>query len=293
MAEAQKSLLTPAGLRKRLPLGILRCAMLLLCALALAAPRALCAAGWVDQRQAGPFICRADFSLAGYEGLFSDLAQVQQDLTRSLGVPPSKETAELLLFQNKTTYQAYLQQHYPKAPYRRALYIKGSGPGQVFVHKDILHQKELPIDVRHESTHALLHGSLPMVPLWLDEGLAEYFEVAPDKRVDGNPHLPTVIWNVRLGMMPPLVQLEAKRDVGEMSAADYRYAWAWVHFMMHGPPEAHDELVRFLGDIRAGTPPGRLSERLERRIPHVEKRLAQHFKDWNHKPKPPAAVTKN
>ena len=31
-------------------------------------------------------------------------------------------------------------------------------------------------DLRHEATHALLRGSFGDLPLWLDEGLAEYFE---------------------------------------------------------------------------------------------------------------------
>jgi hypothetical protein len=287
MAEAQK------GRLMRASLPAWRCAVVLLGAiLLLGSPHRGAAAGWADQRMAGPFICRADFSLSGYEGLFGELAQVQQDLTRLLAVPSAPEPVELLLFQSKRTYQAYLQLHYPQVPYRRALFIKGSGPGKVFVHRDSFHAKELPIDVRHEGTHALLHASLPMVPLWLDEGLAEYFEVAPDKRVDANPHLAAVVWNLRLNMMPPLIQLEAKRDVTEMSASDYRYSWAWVHFMLHGPPEAHDELVRFLADIRGGTPPGRLSERLERRLPQVEKRLVQHFKTWKSRPKQPV-LTKN
>ena len=41
-----------------------------------------------------------------------------------------------------------------------------------------------------------------------------------------------------------------------MDRSDYRAAWAWVHFMLHGPVEARDELVRFLADIRLGTPLG-------------------------------------
>ena len=32
-------------------------------------------------------------------------------------------------------------------------------------------------DLRHEATHALLHVAVGDLPLWLDEGLAEYFEV--------------------------------------------------------------------------------------------------------------------
>ncbi len=66
----------------------------------------------------------------------------------------------------------------------------------------------------------------------------------------------------------------------DLSAGDYRSAWAWVHFMLHGPDEAHDELVRYLDDIYRHTPPGKLSERLERRLPGVDRRLIEHFKSW-------------
>jgi hypothetical protein len=50
--------------------------------------------------------------------------------------------------------------------------------------------------------------------------------------------------------------------------------------MFHGPREAHQELVSALADIKANTPPGRLSRRLERRIPDTERRFAEHFKTW-------------
>ena len=79
--------------------------------------------------------------------------------------------------------------------------------------------------------------------------------------------------DVPIGRIQKLAQLEAKRDVSEMNATDYRHAWAWTHFLLHGPPEAHDELVRFLADIHNSTPPGQLSVRLEQRLPGLDKRL--------------------
>jgi hypothetical protein len=238
------------------------------------------AQGWLDQRASGPVICRADFSLEGYEGLFRDLASVQNDLVHLLAVPPAEEPIELYLFHDKRTFTNHMQKRYPKVPLRRALFVKGTGPGRVFVYR----HDDLPIDVRHEGTHALLHASLPMVPLWLDEGLAEYFEVPPGERAYDNPHLGALRWDLRLGNVPRITVLEAKGDLAEMSATDYRHAWAWVHFMIHGPKEARDELVGFLGDIRMNTPPGKLSERLARQLPHPEKLLAQHFKAWRRGP---------
>ena len=58
-------------------------------------------------------------------------------------------------------------------PYRPALFILEGGSPGVYTYR----KPDLDIDVRHECTHALLHSALPVVPLWLDEGIAKYFEV--------------------------------------------------------------------------------------------------------------------
>ena len=175
----------------------------------------------------------------------------------------------MYLFADARSYTDFLAKRYPGVPYRRALYVKDRGPGEVFTHLG----HDFQIDLRHESTHALLHGSLPMVPLWLDEGLAKYFEVPRDQRANGSPYMSTVRWNARLGMIPRLPTLENKRDLREMGASEYRYSWAWVHFMLNGPPEAHDELIHYLADIAKHNPPGQLSQRLERRLPNLDAQL--------------------
>lgn len=220
------------------------------------------------------FVYRADFPLAPHAALFGELRLIEQELVRVLAIPTPHETIELMLFGDETRYRNYLKARYPSLPYRRALYVKAAGRGTVFAYRG----PSFAVDLRHETTHGLLHASLPMVPLWLDEGLAEYFEVAPHERASNNPHQKSLGWNLRLGMVPHLSVLEAKRDISEMSASDYRDAWAWVHFMLHGPPEAHQELVRFLADISQSAPPGRLSDRLEMRLPGVERRLVDHFR---------------
>lgn len=234
------------------------------------------AEAWADWRVAGPFVCRADFPLDGHEGLFDDLARLQQDLVRYLGVQPAQAPIELYLLQDEDSYRRFLSQNLPDVPYRRALYVRKDGHGMVFAYCG----RELPVDLRHECTHALLHAALPMVPLWLDEGLAEYFEVAPTERAFGSPHLSGVRWSARLGMTPRLGGLENKGTLRDMGGSEYRHAWAWVHFMLHGPTQAHDELVRFLADIQAQTPPGLLSRRLRRRLPDLDRRFSSHFRSW-------------
>jgi hypothetical protein len=242
--------------------------------LALAAAAAETATSWPDERRAGQFHCHADFSLAGQQALLAELAQLASEISSKLGAPRSREAVHLFLFEAKGTYEAYLKQHFPRVPARRALFIKARGPGMVFA----FYGDEFDIDVRHECTHALLHTWLPQVPLWLDEGLAEYFEVPRDCRVRRHPHHELVQAAVRIGQLPRLEGLESLERIDEMGREQYRDAWAWVHFMLHGPREAHEELTRYLAEISAGSDPGRLSERLRRRLPDLDRRVAEHFR---------------
>ncbi len=233
-------------------------------------------ARWPHEQAAGAFYCHSTFDLADYGPLFDELAQLERDLGDTLGVVKVREPIHIYLFGTQGIYKQYVHQYFPDVPYRRALYVKNRGPGMVFAHMN----PEFAVDVRHESTHAVLHASLPMVPLWLDEGLAEYFEAPRDERVSGNPHMNGVRWGARFGRAPSLDDLESRESLDQMDRGDYRNSWAWVHFMLHGPPEAREELKAFLADIHASTPPGQLSQRLRRRLPDLEREFVDHFRNW-------------
>ncbi|HYO24963.1 MAG TPA: hypothetical protein VEQ85_08435 [Lacipirellulaceae bacterium] len=231
---------------------------------------------WVDRRSYGPFQVAGEFPLATLEGTFAELSRLEQELRRTLGVPPAYETVEVFLLANEAAHRALLTQLYPRVPYRRALYVQRDRQAAVYAYR----HPELPVDLRHECTHALLHANLAMVPLWLDEGLAEYFEMPEAQRAFAHPHLATLKWNLRLGMQRTVESLESAADLSDMGGVEYRFSWAWVHFMLHGPVAAHRALVQFVADIRRGTPPGALSARLHAAVPDLERRMVQHFKQW-------------
>lgn len=231
---------------------------------------------WPDEYRIGRFLYHADFPLADDRLLLQSIPRLQQQLVEVLQLQDSQEPIYVFLFARKSTYDAYLQQYFPQAPSRKALFIKGRGPGMVFAHRG----EDFEVDVRHECTHAVLNATLPMVPLWLDEGLAEYFEIDEQQRRLGSPHLRSVKWSARLGQAPRLEELEQIGQLSQMGRSEYRQAWAWVHFMLHGPPEARETLCRYLADIQALTPPGQLSRRLHQRLPDLEREFLEHFKGW-------------
>jgi hypothetical protein len=235
-------------------------------------------ATWPDEFRAGQFCYHADFSLAPYRQFLAGMPEQHADVVQALGIEPATETIHVFLFRQRATYEKYLKQYFPEVPTRKALFIKSQqhGPGMVFAYLG----DDFEIDVRHECTHAMLNAALPMVPLWLDEGLAEYFEVAPDERAASHPHHSLIQWSVRFAQIPKIEDLEDVRNLSQMTRSRYRQAWAWVHFMLHGPAPVRDELKRYLADIQAHTPPDRLSRRLRVRAPDLDRQFAEHFKTF-------------
>jgi len=247
------------------------------------APRARAAAepAWIDQRRLGPFVCRATFPLDDALLADADLASLELELRRVLALRPCEVQVEVLLLSDAQQHRRLIAERHPDAPYRRALYYQTlqrqtKQRAVIYAYR----HAELAIDLRHECTHALLHGDLPMVPLWLDEGLAEYFEPRPADRARGPDHLDSVVAEVLQGRVAPLHVLEAKHDLSEMTEADYRYAWAWTHFLLHGPAAASMQLWATLAALRRYEPPAAMSQRLAATLGSPEEAFAQHFRGW-------------
>lgn len=230
---------------------------------------------WADERSIGTFVFRAEFPLRDVARLVQDLGELQKDIESTLELQCSQREIQIYLFRSRFSYLQYVRRNIPEGAGRQALFVAGNDAGRVYAYRS----RDFETDVRHEATHALLHNALPYVPLWLDEGLAEYFEAPAAARVDGHAHRRDLEWSIRLGRFrPQLAELEAKRQLADMHARDYRDSWGWVHFMLHGPPEARDALLEFLETIPTGREPTPLSISLQKRIPDLERQVIQHLK---------------
>ena len=78
---------------------------------------------WPAEKTVGVFHCHADFAFGRDELLLNQLADLSKDISEILGLPPGREPVHLFLFHDRETYQNYLKQHFPRVPYRRALFI--------------------------------------------------------------------------------------------------------------------------------------------------------------------------
>lgn len=238
------------------------------------ASRTAAVARWPVEWRVDHFTFHADYDFGEERQQLAALRELQGDLAEALGIRISGEPIHVIMFAERHDYEQYLAHYFPSVPKRRALFIKRRGPGMVFTHQN----PQMDVDLRHETTHALLNASLAYVPLWLDEGLAEYFEAPAEQRLENNEHLRSVSWRARLRQIPRLETLEQIDSLAEMGPNHYRDAWSWVHFLLHESGQTRGILQRFLSDIQSGLPPGPLSRRVRAGVSDVEGRYLRHFR---------------
>ena len=238
----------------------------------------------------GVVVCQSDVPLSRMQTIISEIAQLQSDLKNYLAIPEAGEKIELCVFSTEKAYLNFLRHEFPGAPQdRRALYIKKEGrPGIVLLQKT----NDFEVDLRHEMTHAIIHASIESVPIWLDEGLAKYFEQRPKDRAFRNPYLSEVRRAARFGVVPSLERLENLEHIGEMDVREYRQSWAWVHYLIHGSSQTHQLLANYL-QMLAQRPPAastganksaqslpKLSTYLRRVINGPVADYKRHYKNW-------------
>ena len=215
----------------------------------------------------------SDFKLSQTHPLFQDLISLRREISETLQLPEESREVVVYLFSNEQDYRKYLDTTYPGLPPRRAYFV--GTPKQLAVYT--FWGERIQEDLRHEFTHGLLHAALIDVPLWLDEGLAEYFEV-----LDGGPtqinreYVARLNANTENQWQPDLERLEMLQTVGQMQQVDYQEAWAWVHYMLHGTPDTRGLLLAYLDELRTNAHPVPLSSRLAESAPHLRERFLQH-----------------
>ncbi len=172
-----------------------------------------------------------------------------------------------------------MKARYPDLPERRAFFI--AQPRAIGGSDDLIVYTfwgtNIQQDLRHELTHALLHSVIRDVPLWLDEGLAEYFELPPDWKGVNPAHVESLLHAGSFPYKPDLPRLENLTEVKQMAPAEYREAWAWVHLMLRDRPEAKAVLTAYLRQLHQNGAPGPLEPKLAAVFPSPDDALDRHL----------------
>jgi hypothetical protein len=181
---------------------------------------------------------------------------------------------------------------YPDLPERRAFFV--AQPRTVGGADDLLVYTywgdKVQQDLRHELTHAMLHSVLKDVPLWLDEGLAEYFEQPAEWKGVNYRHLEQLRGQA---FKLELARLEQLNQVKDMKPGEYREAWGWVHWMLQADPAARDVLLGYLQQLRTNPNPGPLGARLASEVPDLEEGVQRHLAKLDRSLPPPPSAKKN
>ena len=204
----------------------------------------------------GQLVIHADFPLAEQHRLVRDLENLRADVSQALDMPISDEPVHLYLFENPQRYDAFVARQFPTFPARRAFFVETDTTLAVFA----AWQDRIAEDLRHETTHGYVHAVVPTIPLWLDEGVAEYFEVPRAEGGVHRGHVAHLAGRILEGTWrPDLARMEALASAGELSQDHYAEAWCWVHWLLRTTPERRRLLQDNLAAIRRDTKAAPLS----------------------------------
>jgi hypothetical protein len=214
-------------------------------------------------------VVQSDVRLPKGHPLLVDLENLRTDISQTLDLPVQAQQVTVYLFGDEQRYAAYMQGAYPNLPPRRAYFV--GTPRELAVYT--FWGEKIQEDLRHEYTHGVLHACLKDVPLWLDEGLAEYFEVVGSPRGYNRDYVTRLATSLGNGWKPDLDRLEQLESVAQMQKADYLESWAWVHFLLHEGDDSRGVLLDHLHALRDNPRPGKLSERLRSTMPGADERF--------------------
>jgi len=221
---------------------------------------------------ADQLVVQSDIRLPKNHPLIDDLEKLREEMASTLQLPLQKQPVTVYLFADEVRYARYLQTAYPNLPPRRAYFVGTVDELAVYT----FWGDKIQEDLRHEYTHGVLHASLKDVPLWLDEGLAEYFEIVSSERGFNAEYAQQLTEALQNGWRPDVQRLEQLADVSQMQKADYLEAWAWAHFMLHDSDDTRAVLVDYLNELRFEAKPGPLSDRLRESLPNFDERFVAY-----------------
>jgi hypothetical protein len=222
--------------------------------------------------EVGQLVIHSDFELP--RDHVGELVEEREYICSTLGLPPSDKPIEVYLFRDADRYRDYLLRNFPTVPSRRAFFLETDTRLAVYAHWS----DRVAEDLRHEVAHGYLHSVLPNLPLWMDEGLAEYFEVPRGLNGLNQPHVDLLSdLAEHNGWRPDMKRLETLTDSAQLQQSDYAESWSWVYFILHSPPERRAILTEYLADLRTKGSDQTLSARLAAIHAEPEQPLSQYL----------------
>jgi hypothetical protein len=200
-----------------------------------------------DNVRLDQLVIHSNFEIPSQHRLLQEVNALRMDVSGKLGIPTSDEPIHVYLFEDGERYSAFIHSRFPQFPERRAFFVETDTRLSVYAHWG----ENVAVDLRHEVTHGYLHSMLPNLPLWLDEGLAEFFEVPRGQHGYHRINIDDLMSGSAAGRWhPDIHRLEALKSVAEMSRTEYAESWAWVHLLLETDPPRQELLHNYLARLR-------------------------------------------
>ena len=229
------------------------------------------------QIRSGSFVFMSDVDLKRSESMIQELDHLHDRVLTDLHLPSSEQLVFIYLFADRSKYEAYMMKHFKDLPARRAFFVAYQD-AQKGMHQCVFTfwGEQIQQDLRHELTHATLHSVLADVPMWLDEGLAEYYEVPASWNGLNYRHLEQFQAHGDQPWNPDLHRLEHICNVANMTLLDYQESWGWVHFILHDV-QLKQVLIQYLAECAKLKPSVALESRLRQVSPNLEDCFRRHL----------------
>lgn len=220
-------------------------------------------------------VIHSDFHVPQRHRLLDELVARRTDIAGILSLPMSDELINVYLFEDATKFKAFMQSKHPDFADRRAFFVKNDTELKIYAHWG----ERVGEDLRHEVTHGYLHSAIPNIALWIDEGLAEYFEVSRGNKGINAQHVYLLSNRYRQSeWIPDVARLEKIRLPQDLKQIDYAESWLWMHYLLQ-----HNEATRKLvqdhfARLRLSGNDEPLSKQVKRLLPNAEVDLVEHLR---------------
>ena len=222
----------------------------------------------------GQLVFHSDFPLDGEQPLLDEVSACRDEVCRTLDLPLSDEPIHVYVFANAEKYESFMRLRRPGFPQTRAGFQETDHRLEVYVQWS----ERTASDMRHEIVHGCIHSVTPNAPLWLDEGLAEFFEIARGQQGLNREHVDELCDRLATGdWRPDLERLESLGPKSDMTRIDYAEAWGWVHLLATTRPDRRDLLRNYLRDLRQNGTAEPLSAGLRRLGGSLEEEFLSHI----------------
>lgn len=220
-------------------------------------------------------VIRSDFHIPSQHRLVEELALKRMDMSDQLKLPLSNEPINVYVFKKKNDFRAYMDREHSEFPNRRAFFVKNDTTMKIYAYWG----DKIGEDLRHEAAHGYLHSVIPNLPLWLDEGIAEYYECPRGSHGFNREHVYLLNESFRRGdWAPNLSELQAIEDPVEMNQLQYAESWLWVHFLLENENGDEQVLQDQLARLRMSAESEPLTKFVDKKINDKDVAVIEHLK---------------